>query len=99
MQVPRPVKLIILLAAGVLIQCGGSGNKDKNDGGDGTCGNGMAESSEVCDGTDLRGETCASATMNAMSTGVLACSSSCTFDTSGCMSAAGGAAGGGGMGP
>lgn len=60
------------------------------------CGNGIIEGTEMCDGTNLNGETCASATMGTMSTGTLRCSS-CMFDTTGCTGAgAGGAAGGGG---
>jgi subtilisin family serine protease len=45
------------------------------------CGNGIAEAGEACDGTDLRGETCASQGFDA---GVLACAAGCTLDTSGC---------------
>jgi len=45
------------------------------------CGNGVAETGEQCDDPDLRGETCVSRGFDG---GTLACSSSCTFDTSGC---------------
>jgi len=61
------------------------------------CGDGVIESPEMCDGTNLNGATCAPATMNAAPGGVLACSPSCTLDTSGC-TAAGGAGGAGGIG-
>lgn len=67
-----------------------------------TCGNGTLDANELCDGTELGGETCASATMGAASEGTLACTASCTFDLSGCSGpgtgGAGGAGGGGGMG-
>jgi hypothetical protein len=49
-----------------------------------TCGNDLIECSEVCDGTDLGGKTCADF---GCAGGTLACSSSCDgFDTSGCTS-------------
>jgi hypothetical protein len=62
------------------------------------CGNGTIEPPEMCDGSNLNGETCASATMNSRPNGVLTCSSSCTLDTSGCMAADAGAGGSGGVG-
>lgn len=49
-----------------------------------SCGNNLSEGSEVCDGVDLNGTSCATA---AASTpyGTLACNNSCTgFDTSAC---------------
>lgn len=46
-----------------------------------TCGNGVLETGEQCDGADLDGETCAS---QGLGTGTLACTGDCTFDTSGC---------------
>lgn len=45
-----------------------------------TCGNGMVDFGEDCDGFDLNGESCA--TMG--SAGVLACDLSCRFDASAC---------------
>ncbi|HVN86163.1 MAG TPA: DUF1566 domain-containing protein [Candidatus Binatia bacterium] len=50
-----------------------------------TCGNNLSENGEVCDGTDLNGQTCATL---APSTpfGTLACNASCTgFVTTGCV--------------
>lgn len=46
-----------------------------------TCGDGVRDGSERCDGADLRGTTCESLRLG---TGTLACATDCTFDTSGC---------------
>jgi hypothetical protein len=48
------------------------------------CGDGLIEGDEVCDSTDLAGESCES--MGFIS-GTLACAGDCTFDTSGCVEA------------
>ena len=46
------------------------------------CGNNIVESGEVCDGTNLNGQTCAS---QGFSGGTLGCSSDCgSYETSGC---------------
>lgn len=45
------------------------------------CGNGVIETGEDCDGTNLGGATCTSL---GFSGGTLACSPSCTYDTSAC---------------
>ncbi len=48
-----------------------------------TCGNGVVDPGEVCDGADLGGETCAS--QGCTGGGTLACLSDCSgFDTTGC---------------
>jgi cysteine-rich repeat protein len=47
------------------------------------CGNGLAELGEQCDGKDLGGNTCATLGQ-AFNAGVLLCSKSCLFDTTGC---------------
>ena len=47
------------------------------------CGNGILNSGEQCDGTTLGGETCLT---RGFTGGTLACTGSCTFDTSGCTS-------------
>jgi len=48
------------------------------------CGDNVAEGAEVCDGTDLSGETCVS--QGFAGGGTLACNGTCTgFDTSGCI--------------
>ncbi|MHC4673588.1 MAG: hypothetical protein ACYTBZ_13980, partial [Planctomycetota bacterium] len=50
------------------------------------CGNDVIEGTEVCDGSDLAGETCMSQ-MGSGYTGTLACNAGCDgFDTSGCNS-------------
>jgi len=47
-----------------------------------TCGDDLAEDTEVCDGTDLAGEDCVS---QGFAGGTLACAADCSgFDTSGC---------------
>ncbi|HEY1812016.1 MAG TPA: hypothetical protein VGG74_06635 [Kofleriaceae bacterium] len=56
-------------------ECDGSGNCGDY------CGNGVALGSEDCDGSDLQSQTCAGLGFTA---GTLACSPTCTFDTSGC---------------
>ena len=48
-----------------------------------SCGNGIVESSEECDATDLATQTCASLGYDG---GDVACSSDCTFDATGCHS-------------
>src|SRR5262249_41280352 len=45
------------------------------------CGDGVIESGEQCDGTNLGGATCNSL---GFSEGALACTGSCTYDTSNC---------------
>lgn len=46
------------------------------------CGNGFVEPGEQCDASNLNGATCPS---QGFPYGALACTSSCTFDTSGCL--------------
>jgi hypothetical protein len=61
------------------------------------CGNGQLDRGELCDGTALNGETCASATRGALPTGTLSCSDTCRFVTTECRPAgSGGSAGVGG---
>jgi len=55
---------------------------DFSAGSDSTCGNGVMESGEVCDGTDFGGQTCPSALGRDF--GSLACTPSCQLDVSGC---------------
>jgi hypothetical protein len=49
-----------------------------------TCGNGVVDAGEDCDGTDLDGENCESVCLDS-SGGTLRCNADCTFDTSGCV--------------
>jgi len=49
------------------------------------CGNGVAETGEQCDGSQLRGKTCASINFGS---GSLTCSALCQFNTSGCVTGA-----------
>jgi hypothetical protein len=49
-----------------------------------SCGNGVIEATEKCDGTNLGGATCAGVAGSGY-TGTLKCSSSCTFNTSACI--------------
>jgi hypothetical protein len=48
-----------------------------------TCGDGVVDAGEQCDGLDLGGETCASLIAN--TSGTLACTVACQFDVSGCV--------------
>jgi cysteine-rich repeat protein len=50
----------------------------------GVCGDDILDPAEQCDGADLNGETCADFTSPFGGTGALACTSTCTFDTSAC---------------
>ena len=51
----------------------------------GECGNDIIEGDEVCDGTDLNGEDCISVDPNIYAAGTLACTDTCSFDTSACV--------------
>jgi hypothetical protein len=81
----------------------GTGGYTAGTGGQGAslCGNGVIDTGEQCDGTNLDGETCASLGYGG---GVLAClASTCTYDTSMCNNldsgyGAGGTGGTGGTG-
>ena len=66
------------------------------------CGNGVVDSGEQCDGSNLNGQSCAS---QGLKGGTLSCNADCTFDTTQCMSGSsapppstggGGSSGGGG---
>jgi hypothetical protein len=65
-------------------QDGGGTDGAVDSGGSAKCGDGVAQGDELCDGSDLRSQTCNSATMGAMSGGTLACKSNCRFDVSKC---------------
>lgn len=60
-----------------------TGGDTGNDSGGSTCGDGAAGDEELCDGADLRGQSCEALGFDS---GVLACSATCGgFDTSGCV--------------
>lgn len=59
----------------------------------GTCGNGVIDPGEDCDGSNLAGATC----MKLMNgSGTLGCTADCMYDTSMCMTGTGGSGGAGG---
>jgi len=92
-----------------LAECAGAGGSSGTGGGSGTCNNGVLDPGEPCDGVNLGGDTCETATMGAQPSGVLSCTANCTFNTSGCtggntgggagMGGGAGFGGGGGFGP
>ena len=73
---------------------GGGAGTLGGDGGLPGCGNGVIDFGEACDGRDLGGETCESATSGSRPGGALTCSRSCDFDTSGCSGGTSGGTGG-----
>jgi cysteine-rich repeat protein len=79
------VAFTAVLAASVLGGCTvrfGSSGEDENDGGSATCGNGTLEAGEVCDGTDLGGQSCESAVGHEQ--GALGCTDDCRLDLTDC---------------
>ena len=54
-----------------------------------SCGNGAKDDGEACEGLELGGQSCQTLDVSFVE-GTLQCSSSCTFDTSQCLSALGG---------
>jgi hypothetical protein len=90
------VSLLTLSSIGFMGACSSDEQPQKsaNQLANGTCGNGVVESGEACDGAELDGETCSSVTVGARTMGTLKCSSQCTFDTTGCVGASSGGTGG-----
>jgi cysteine-rich repeat protein len=78
------VAALLGVAAVWCVSCGDFG--DGNDGGLESCGNGEIDAFEDCDGNNLNGATCATATAGRFPAGQLRCDGSCTFDTSRCIS-------------
>jgi len=80
----------------------GTGGASPAMGGTGTqapqaiCGDGRLDPGEMCDGSDLAGNTCATATMGGLAAGELRCTTSCAFDVSGCSTSGAGGSGTGG---
>jgi hypothetical protein len=72
-----PAVALSLALAVALAGCSDGGSTCEDCG----CGNGILEAGESCDGADLGGATCVSATSHG---GVLGCNNDCTLDTSGC---------------
>src|ERR1051326_7026206 len=90
---PVLIGVLSLIAISSVGACGSDADSPP-----GACGNGTVETAagEVCDGANLAGATCASATMGAMSSGNLGCSSDCrSFVTSTCTGSGGPGSGGG----
>jgi len=73
------VVAVTSLAAGCLVDFGGRGTNDNVPPG---CGNDVLEAGELCDGSDLGGQTCETAL--GMEFGDLQCTAVCLLDLSGC---------------
>jgi hypothetical protein len=73
--VPGHTNVIAGTSCGATTECDGNGNCTTY------CGNGIADGSEQCDGTDLRSKTCP---LLGFTAGTLACKTDCTYDTSAC---------------
>jgi hypothetical protein len=89
----RILSLSAMAIAGTLIVAA-CGPRPTGGGGGSSCGNRRVDRSEQCDGTALRGNTCATATRGAKPYGTLRCSNQCRFDTSACMASGSGGTGG-----
>ncbi len=86
----RSLALALALALAGALACRGSGSATDDatatdPSGDetaGACGDGVAGADEACDGTDLAGQACAD--LPGLHEGTLACTATCTLDTTGC---------------
>jgi len=77
-----PVATLVLgCAPARIIDDGGAGTGNTDDGGN-SCGNGMIDAGEECDGNDLGREDCLSLGYDE---GSLSCTGSCTLDTAACI--------------
>jgi len=75
-----PATAMAMVTGATLLAAVGCRGSNIDDGAD--CGNDLAEPGELCDGTDLAGQTCLS---QGFAGGTLACDSDCGgFDTGGC---------------
>ena len=94
MNIKAPLVALALaaLTAGSVGDCGSDSSSPP-----GTCGNGMVESGEACDGTPPPGSSCMASTMGARPFGMVACTN-CQIDTTACMTTGGGGAPGTGGG-
>src|SRR4029079_3954689 len=81
-------RVVVSMAAGqqVLVIVEGSGDYSLNvvDTAVAACGNGFVDHNEMCDGPDLGGQTCASATLGALPAGTLGCTAKCGLDLTQC---------------
>ncbi|MCB9718451.1 MAG: lamin tail domain-containing protein [Myxococcales bacterium] len=91
----RCAPILLILAAGLALACSGATTgADAGDGDSGTsaedtagtgaasCGDGVRDEGEECDGVDLGTASCA--TIPGFVSGTLACTAACTFDVSAC---------------
>lgn len=99
----RLVRILAVLVVVGVVSCGDDepASDAGSDASSAQCGNGKREGDELCDKTDLGGETCKSIADGAYSGGTLSCTSTCTFNMSKCTPGDGGDGmdgGGGGAG-
>ncbi|MCB9594056.1 MAG: hypothetical protein H6719_15085 [Sandaracinaceae bacterium] len=75
--------LALWLCAGCLLSIvsGCVDGRPRRPGGEDTCGDGVRNGSDVCDGADLGGQSCAAL---GLGEGALACNTSCMLDTAAC---------------
>jgi hypothetical protein len=93
------VVAILSFAAAVSLGACGSGDSSAPPDMNATCGNGMVDPGEACDGQNLNLATCAMLTMGMMPTGSPLCNVDCKgFTTTGCMTTGQGTGTGGGPG-
>jgi len=84
----RLVRILAVLAIVGAVSCGDddplpdAGRDAKGE--DAVCGNGKVEGDELCDKTDLGGETCKTVADAMFTGGTLSCTSSCAFNLSKC---------------
>lgn len=74
--------VLVSMGAALVIFGGGCGDDDDGDPIVPVCGNGVLESGESCDGSDLAGQDCF---VFGWTMGYLACAADCTFDVAACV--------------
>jgi hypothetical protein len=83
----RLVRILAVLAIVGVVSCGDDepvADAGSDSGASAVCGNGKQEGNELCDKTDLDGETCKTVGDAMYTGGTLSCTSSCTFNVSKC---------------